>query len=111
MEMPTDNPMSDTEAVISRLIDLLDRSHGVQGVYIDESECKVTADHLRALLALAKRPGEPSEEMIEAAFIEGHRRGRAEGPIYYSAQEDWEQSQTRKAMQNAALSERNADHG
>ena len=38
--------------------------------------------------------------LVRRAYIEGHRQGRADPPVYQSAEEDWQQSQSRRSLAN-----------
>jgi hypothetical protein len=69
MEMPGDNPMSDTEAVIARLSAIVDgRADDTPAVAAFSTGLGLSANvgDLRALLALAKRPGEVSAPILTA---------------------------------------------
>ena len=53
------------------------------------------ADRISALQADVER----LKGLVKRAYIEGHRHGRANPPVYQSAEEDWAQCRSRAALQ------------
>jgi hypothetical protein len=52
--------------------------------------------------------GDVDEMLVERAYKEGHNHGRANPPVYQSADEDWQQSQAKAAL--ASLHPNRDDH-